>query len=278
VPELPEVQTVVNNLNALDINGSIITRVGVHWPKTVAGMNPERFRRQIKDRTIHEITRRGKYIVIHLSDNWTLLIHLRMTGRLNWVKSGSKRDKHEHVILQLDQANELRFHDTRKFGRFTLTQMPREILDRIGIEPLDKTFTRRRFIELLKGKKRQIKPLLLDQTFVAGLGNIYVDEALWEARIHPQRVSHSLSERETSDLHRAIPHVLKKGLRNMGTTLGTGEGNFYSVGSRRGRNADELNVFRRTGEGCPRCGAAIERLMVGQRSSHICPECQPLSR
>jgi formamidopyrimidine-DNA glycosylase len=276
VPELPEVQTVVNNLKALDMIAGVITRARVYWPKTVSGMSPQNFRRQIKNLTVCAITRRGKYIVIHLSQGWALLIHLRMTGRLNWVKAGTRRDKHEHVVLQLGSGNELRFHDTRKFGRFTLTRTPGRILDKIGIEPLDKAFTRQHFIKMLQSKKRLIKPLLLDQRFIAGLGNIYVDEALWKARIHPLRVSHTLSKNEMAALHQAIPHVLKKGLRNMGTTLGAGEGNFYSVGSRRGRNADELNVFRRTGEACPNCNTAIERIIVGQRSSHICPECQIL--
>ena len=277
MPELPEVQTVVNNLNALDIIGAVITRARVHWPKTVSGMNPEKFCRQIKNRVVRSISRRGKYIVIHLSGGWCLLIHLRMSGRLNWVKQGAIRDKHEHLILLLDDGNELRFHDTRKFGRFTLSRTPERILDKIGIEPLDDAFSRSRFVEMLRSRKRQIKPLLLDQTFVAGLGNIYVDEALWKARIHPRRISDTLSNREMIDLHRAIPAVLERGLRNMGTTLGTGEGNFYSVGSRRGRNADELKVFRRTGEACPNCSTAIQRIIVGQRSSHICPGCQVLS-
>jgi formamidopyrimidine-DNA glycosylase len=119
-----------------------------------------------------------------------------------------------------------------------------------------------------------VKPLLLDQKFIAGLGNIYVDEALWKAKIHPQCVSCSLSIEEIVALHRSIPHVLNKGLRNKGTTLGSGKGNFYSVAGRSGRNADELKVFRRTGQTCPRCNTVIERIIVAQRSSHICPKCQ----
>ena len=127
---------------------------------------------------------------------------------------------------------------------------------------------------MLNACRRQIKPLLLDQRFIAGLGNIYVDEALWKAEIHPLRISCSLSKKEITALHRAIPQVLRTGLMNMGTTLGGGAGNFYSVAGRQGRNADRLNVFRRSGQGCPRCGSAIQRILVGQRSSHICPNCQ----
>jgi len=181
-------------------------------------------------------------------------------------------------VLQLDQANELRFHDTRKFGRLFLTQTPETVLAKIGPEPLEKSFTRKRLRHLLQGKRRQMKPLLLDQTFIAGLGNIYVDEALWSARIHPLRVSSSLTENEISALHKAIRLVLRRGLKNMGTSLGTGKGNFYSVAGRKGRNADELKVFRRNGEACPRCQALIERLNVAQRGTHICPVCQPVPK
>jgi formamidopyrimidine-DNA glycosylase len=133
---------------------------------------------------------------------------------------------------------------------------------------------------MLHACRRQVKPLLLDQKFIAGLGNIYVDEALWEAGIHPLRISCSLSKKDITALHRAIPYVLRTGLRNMGTSLGAGAGNFYSVAGRRGRNEDQLKVFRRDGQACPRCGTSIKRIVVGQRGSHICPTCQrkPLSR
>ena len=274
MPELPEVQTVVENLNALGITGRSILGARVYWPRTVAGMSPKTFCATIKGLTIEAVTRRGKYIVMALSGDWTLLVHLRMTGRLNWKACGTGRDRHEHVVLRVGRERELRFHDTRKFGRLTLTREARTILDRIGPEPLERSFTRNRFEKMLQARKRRIKPLLLDQSFIAGLGNIYVDEALWAARIHPERVSVSLTEKEVDDLHKAIPRVLKKGLKNMGTSLGTGEGNFYSVAGRTGRNADELKVFRRTGLGCPRCGTPIQRLTVAQRGTHICPACQ----
>jgi formamidopyrimidine-DNA glycosylase len=274
MPELPEVQTVVDNLNKLKIVGGRISGAKVYWPRTIADMAPATFCKKIKGCTIQKIVRRGKYIVIALSQGVTLLIHLRMTGHLNWVQRGKTRDKHEHVIVELDGNKDLRFHDTRKFGRFFLTMNPQAVLGKLGPEPLAEGFTVALFCEMLRSCKRQIKPLLLDQRFIAGLGNIYVDEALWKARIHPLRISSSLSKKEMAALHRAIPYVLRTGLRNMGTTLGGGAGNFYSVAGRRGRNADELNVFRRDGQACPRCGYAIQRLLVGQRGSHICPACQ----
>ena len=178
---------------------------------------------------------------------------------------------------KIDEQNELRFQDTRKFGRIFLSGSPQTILGQLGPEPLQKTFTGRRLFAMLQASRRQLKPLLLDQHFMAGLGNIYVDEALWTAGLHPLRISCSLTEKDAAALHRAIRHVLRKGINNLGTSLGRGKGNFYSANNRPGRNADMLNVFRRTGEACPRCGTAIARMIVAQRSSHICPHCQKMT-
>jgi len=274
MPELPEVQTVVDSLNKLKLKGRRVVNARVYWPKTINGISPATFIKKISGRSIREISRRGKYIVIALTRDLTLLIHLRMTGRLNWAAADSRRNPHEHVILIFGSKMALRFQDTRKFGRFYLTMDPQEILGKLGPEPLSDRFTLARFHAMLQSRKRLIKPLLLDQGFIAGLGNIYVDEALWKAGIHPLRVSSSLSKKEAAALHHAIPLVLKKGLANLGTTLGSGAGNFYSVAGRRGRNADELLVFRRTGEGCVNCRTPIQRIVVGQRSTHICPRCQ----
>ena len=197
-----------------------------------------------------------------------------MSGRLHLVAADTPRVKHEHVILSFDDGRQLRFHDPRKFGRLTLVKNPGKILDRLGPEPLAQGFTTRALGLSLKNRRRMLKPLLLDQTFIAGLGNIYVDEALWEARLNPCRLASTLSKPEIKALRLAIPRVLKRGLKNLGTSLGSGETNFYSVASRRGRNKDQLNVFRRTELPCPRCRTTIERLVVGQRSTHICPNCQ----
>lgn len=274
MPELPEVQTLVDHLNQQPIVGRAITAARVYWPRTIAGMSADRFRETVRGCTILQITRRGKFIVFELSRDLTLLIHLRMTGRLNWTTPGEVRDKHEHVILEIENKNELRFQDTRKFGRIFLTAAPETILGKLGPEPLDENLGDERFEKMLRARRRQIKPLLLDQRFLAGLGNIYVDEALWEAGVHPQRLSDALRKKEIAALHQAIIHVLRKGMKNMGTSLGNGKGNFHSVGNRPGRNAKSLNVFRRTGAACPRCKTIIERLIVAQRSSHICPHCQ----
>ncbi len=276
MPELPEVQTIVNDLNAADLIGPIISEASVFWPRSIAQPSPTSFCRRIKGKQFTAIGRRGKYLVFDLTDGYTLLLHLRMSGRLHLVTAETPRVKHEHVILSFDDGRQLRFHDPRKFGRLNLIKDPAKILNRLGPEPLAPGFTTRIVGMLVRNRKRMLKPLLLDQTVIAGLGNIYVDEALWEARLHPCRLAATLSKAEIRALRLAIPRVLKRGLKNLGTSLGSGETNFYSVASRRGRNKDQLNVFRRTDLPCPRCQTGIERIIVGQRSTHICPKCQRL--
>ena len=276
MPELPEVQTIVDDLNAADLIGMPITGARVFWSRTIAEPSPRLFCNRLKNRKFTAIERRGKYLVFNIDNGSTLLLHLRMSGRLHLVSSNTPRIKHEHVIINFQDGRELRFHDTRKFGRIHLLDDPAKILGRFGPEPLAKGFTAALLAERLRQRNRLLKSLLLDQAFIAGLGNIYVDEALWNAKLHPNRISASLSQGEIKALHRAIPKVLKRGLKNLGTSLGTGEANFYSVARRRGRNKDELKVFRRTDLPCPRCKAPIERIIVGQRSTHLCPECQKI--
>ncbi len=278
MPELPEVQTVVDRLKQARIVGRTITGARVFWPKTIAGMDSRLFRDAIRGLVIERLSRRGKYIVVDLSKGLTLLVHLRMTGRLTLTDHSTDRNSHEHVILDLDQAQQLRFQDTRKFGRITLTSAPQAILEKLGIEPLSPAFTARHMLAILQRHHRRLKPLLLDQHVIAGLGNIYVDEALWTAGLHPLRISSDLDSDDAGRLHRAIRRVLRKGIKNLGTSLGTGKGNFRSADNRLGRNAGQLNVFRRTGMACPRCKTTIERLIVGQRSSHVCPRCQPTEK
>jgi formamidopyrimidine-DNA glycosylase len=276
MPELPEVQTVVNDLNAAGLEGAVISGARVYWPRTIATPSVRSFQRQIKGCRISTIWRRGKFLVFDFSTAYHMLIHLRMSGRIHLFPAATQRLKHEHVIISFNDGRQLRFHDTRKFGRIYLLKNPDTILGKLGIEPLAAAFTAKQLIKIIKHRRRLLKPLLLDQSFIAGLGNIYVDEALWEAKIHPCRMASTLSDAEIKMLHRTIPRVLKRGLKNLGTSLGTGKANFYSVARRKGRNTDELKVFRRTGMPCPRCGQAIERIIVGQRSTHICGECQKI--
>jgi formamidopyrimidine-DNA glycosylase len=276
MPELPEVQTVINDMIAAGVQGATITDARVFWPRTIDTHHSRDFCRKIRRRRIKAITRRGKYIVFHLAPQDCLVVHLRMTGRFHLQPAGTRRSKHDHVVFRLDDKRQLLFFDTRKFGRFSLVPDPDIIVGCLGPEPLGSGFTAGSLTGMLASRSRQIKPLLLDQRFLAGLGNIYVDEALWEARIHPLRNSAGLTPAESKRLHRAIRKVLRKGLKNFGTTLGKGVSNFYSIGRKSGKNREQLNVFRRTGEDCPRCGNAVKCMVVGQRSTHICSVCQKI--
>jgi formamidopyrimidine-DNA glycosylase len=274
MPELPEVQTVVAGLAASGLLGATIRHTHVHWPRTIDRPSPHAFAKRVHSATIADVARRGKFIVVTLGNGLSLLVHLRMTGRFDLVRSDAPHDEHERVVFELDHLRELRFHDTRKFGRMYLVSDPAEILGQLGPEPLSDSFTSKWLHHALHAKHRMLKPLLLDQTFIAGLGNIYVDESLWDARLHPRRRSDSLTWHESRHLHRGIRRALRKGVRNLGTALGRGETNFRSLSEEEARNQEELNVFQRTGEDCPRCKTPVKRIIVGQRSTHICPACQ----
>ncbi len=275
MPELPEVQTVVNDLNHAQLTGIRITGVDVHWPRMIEFPAIDTFKTRLVGRKIHCIRRRGKFIVLDLDQMDRLLIHLRMSGRLRLISQTGNRDPHEHVIVTFSDQRQLRMHDTRKFGRWRLEAGDEpSVLDRLGPEPLAKPFTAKILAESLHRRHRKLKPLLLDQSFIAGLGNIYVDEALWQSRLHPCCLSDTLGFEQVKSLHRAIRRVLRCAIANMGTSLGAGKANFYSVPGRLGKNRDQLNVFRQTGLPCPRCNQNIIRLVVGQRGTHICPECQ----
>jgi formamidopyrimidine-DNA glycosylase len=275
MPELPEVETVVRDLRAHALAGAVIRDVAVRWPRTVAGMTPTTFRLSLEGRTVADVSRRAKYIVLALDSGDRLLIHLRMTGKLRFAAPDEHAGKHDHVVITFADGRRLLFNDTRKFGRFRIAPAGTDPLGHLGPEPLEAGFTPDCLHRRLNGKTRRLKPLLLDQITVAGLGNIYVDEALWHARIHPERHADTLTRAETRRLHAAIRDVLLRAVENCGTTLGDGETNFYSVAGRRGRNADALKVFRRDGLPCPRCGAVLARSVVGQRGTHFCPRCQP---
>ena len=197
-----------------------------------------------------------------------------MTGKFFVENISAPVHSHERVRLILDNKMILRFEDQRKFGKWYLLQDPEEMLGKIGIEPLSKKFTFLAFKNLLEKNNRQIKPFLLDQHKIAGLGNIYVDEALWEAKIHPLSLTKTLNDPELKLLHKAIIMVLKKGIENTGTTLGSNRANYFSVSGRRGSNQDTLKVFRQEGLPCFRCKTIIQKIVVSQRGTHFCPNCQ----
>jgi formamidopyrimidine-DNA glycosylase len=274
MPELPEVETTIAELRAGGLVGSTITETTIGWERTVGG-NAAEFRERVLHARIVGIGRRGKYIVMPLHPEGTLLGHLRMSGRLYTEEAATPLTGYERVMLSLDTGRQLRFYDPRKFGRLEWMPDPAPRLDRLGMEPLSEECTVGAFGAALAGRGRRIKPRLLDQTVVAGLGNIYTDEALWHASIHPERSAGSLDPDEIAALVAGIRVVLERGIRNLGTRLGTGASNFVFPGhSAEARNQEELRVFQRTGEPCPRCGTSIERIVVAQRSTHICPSCQ----
>ena len=286
MPELPEVQVVVDDLNAAGLVGRRIDSIVVYWTGLIQGLAPRIFINRVKGRCIGAVHRRGKYILFALDDGSTMAVHLRMSGRFILIQGRLRRPRHVHLALGLDDDRRLWFYDPRKFGRFYHDPKESNICGHLGIEPLAPDFNHKKLGVLLYQHRRQIKPLLLDQTMVAGLGNIYVDEALWAAGIHPLRASGTLSWAEIRRLHTAVRRVLRQGIKHSGTSLGRGQGNFASISpgasnssqteGKRGANAVNLKVYRRTGQPCPRCREAIQRIVVGQRGTHICSHCQPL--
>lgn len=274
MPELPEVETLRRYLQTTDCPGSAVRRVRVLWGRSIEEPDAQAFGKQLEGDRICGIDRRGKYLVFGLASGSTLLVHLRMTGGFRFFPGEHGPDRHDRVLFELE-SGVLVFHDTRKFGRLRLTRNPEAILDRLGPEPLSDEFLPSPFFDSLRRRRRLLKPLLLDQSFLAGLGNIYVDESLFASGLHPKRRSDSLSRIEADRLYAAIRRTLEQGIENGGTSLGDGETNFSSGGIY-GRNASALQIFRRTGEPCPRCGTPVERIIVAQRSSHLCPRCQIL--
>ena len=278
MPELPEVETVVRDLKAAGLVGLRVVDARVLWKRSVAAPSGSRFTAGIQGLEIQDLSRRGKFIVARLSKGFTLLVHLRMSGRLHVAGPSTKtsRRTHARVVFSLSDGRELRFSDPRKFGRLWLVRDPGVVLGKLGPEPF--AMPAARFSALVSARSRLLKPLLLDQTLIAGIGNIYSDEVLWEAQLHPRRKSDSLSARETATLLRAIQRVLRRGIRNLGTTLGAGKTHFVLPRGGSGRNQEHLSAYGQTGEPCPRCGAEIQRILVGQRSTHLCPACQPRPR
>ncbi|NLE44992.1 MAG: bifunctional DNA-formamidopyrimidine glycosylase/DNA-(apurinic or apyrimidinic site) lyase [Chloroflexi bacterium] len=272
MPELPEVETVARSLRPFLV-GRVIAEVDVLWPRSLVDLDPETFASQVTGQTVVGVERRGKWIVLRFGGGGALLIHLRMSGQLILDSYVCPDDPHTRVRLLLDDGRRLYFSDTRKFGRLWLVNDPERVLADLGPEPLAAEFTVGRFAAMLATRRRRLKPLLLDQRFVAGLGNIYVDEALWRARIHPVRRADSLSEAEIERLYRSIRELLDAAVRRGGTTLR--DARYRSSDGRAGEFAVELAVYGRDGEGCPRCGHPISRIVVGQRGTHLCPVCQP---
>ncbi len=270
MPELPEVETIARGLRD-DLSGRLVTDACVNWPRTIHGMPPAAFADRIRGQCIDSVWRRAKYVVCDLSDD-VLLIHLRMTGRLYITHPDQvhEADRWVRVTLALDDGRELRFSDSRKFGRMYLVRAADEVLGGLGPEPLDDSFTPDAFGQGLASRSGMIKPLLLNQSFLAGVGNIYADEALWQARIDPRRRADTLSVDEIERLYQAVRSVLRAGVEHEGASVSW----YRKTDGTRGEQQNHFNAYDRAGEPCPRCGEPIVKIRLGQRGTHLCPRCQ----
>ncbi len=264
MPELPEVETIVRRLRP-QLLGRKVLALEARWPKALHP-SEEQVRRACGGREIQQLGRRGKHALLGFSGGGWLLIHLRMSGRLEIWSEEQPPWRHARTLWRLDDGRWLVMDDARKFGRVLASREPEGSLAHLGPEPLDPAFTAERFQAMLAARRRALKPLLLDQAFLAGLGNIYADESLFRAGIHPLAKAAALKPAESRELHRRIQQVLREAIEHNGTSIDW----IYPSGSMQ----DYLRVYGRAGEPCVRCGASIQRMVVAQRGTWICPRCQ----
>lgn len=272
MPELPEVETIRRTLIQHVLNCEI-QEVILRWPGAVLGYEGYSFEETVKGRTIQSIERRGKYLLITLDGGWSLIAHMRMTGRLNYYQTHCEPEKHTHVIFKLSKG-ELHFTDTRKFGRIQLVKtegrLQQTALKRLGPEPLEREFTPEELETRIISRKVALKVTLLDQTVVAGLGNIYVDESLFRARISPVRLANSLTKEELVKLYGAICTVLQEGIDAQGTSFR----DYRDANGEKGAFQNALNVYGRGGEPCTVCGQTLTKIRLGGRTTVFCSHCQ----
>ncbi len=277
MPELPEVETYVRALKPL-LKGKTILSAEVHWPRIIAVPDAGRFTDLVRGRSFSSFGRRGKYMLLGLDSAETLIVHLRMTGELRLHPPSAPGasaaaphvDKHTHVLFDLDTREQLRYRDTRKFGRIWLVEDTGEVVGKLGPEPLDDAFVPQTLAQTLAGRKANVKALLLNQSLLAGVGNIYADESLFRARIDPRRAGGSLALEEIERLHLALRDVLLKGIEAQGSSVQ----NYAPPTGAKGGFQEQFRVFRRSGEPCFACGTSISRIVLAQRSTHFCPACQ----
>jgi len=275
MPELPEVETTARNLRPDLLGRTFIAVRGLDYPPLVEPFTPAEFAARLAGRRVVAVGRRAKFILLQLDDGEVLTIHLRMSGRLYLQPTAAVPLSHTHAVLDLDDGRALHLRDPRKFGRLRLlTSAEYETWHGLlGPEPLAADFSAGVLASRLLARRRaRLKAVLLDQRFLAGLGNIYADEALFRARLHPLRPAGSLSSAEVAQLHGAIQEVLLEAIAANGTTLG--DGLFLFGAGEAGRFAERLRVYGRRGEACTSCGTTIERQIIAGRSSYFCPACQ----
>ena len=274
MPELPEVETVVRGLRQAVV-GETLSQVICRYPK-INRDNPRNWRQALRGRQFLTVRRRGKNILIDLSGDLTLWVHLKMTGHFYLAASDTPPGRHDLVLFDLGTPDrQLRYQDTRRFGRIRLfptkTVMAQKGLADLGPEPLE--IEKEKFLLLMKGVRRMIKPALLDQRFLAGIGNIYADEALFRAGIHPRQLTCEISTRKINRLYASMREILIKAIDNMGTTVDT----YSGINGEFGGFQSYLQAYGREGEPCLRCGKPIIREVIGSRSAHFCPRCQRAS-
>ncbi|URT70042.1 DNA-formamidopyrimidine glycosylase [Cytobacillus firmus] len=273
MPELPEVETVRRTLQQLVI-GKTISHVSVFWPKMVK--HPEelaQFKDALAGQTFQDIGRRGKFLILYTFD-YALVSHLRMEGRYGLYSKEEPAEKHTHVIFHFTDGTELRYKDVRKFGTMHLYAKGEELkalpLAHLGPEPFAEEFTVDDLAARLARTSRHVKTALLDQKTIVGLGNIYVDEALFRSRIHPERAANSLTRTELETLHKEIGDTLREAVDKGGSTIRS----YVNSQGQIGMFQLELFVYGRKGEGCKVCGSTLERIVTGGRGTVFCPACQ----
>jgi formamidopyrimidine-DNA glycosylase len=276
MPELPEVETIRERL-APRLTGRRFERVVIADPRLTRPEPPEAVAAALEGEQIRHVGRRGKYLVVEFESGRHLLIHLRMTGNVEHpARGGFEADPYRRAVVRLDDGSDVAYRDVRRFGTWTLLE-PGELADymaarRLGGEPLERAFTTAALTRALAGRKAPIKAALLDQRAAAGIGNIYADEALWRARIHPLRPAGALTPDEVARLREGIRAALEMGIARQGATLR----DYRDPDGARGRMQDEFRVYGRAGEPCLRCGTPIEKTRAGGRGTWLCPTCQPL--
>lgn len=275
MPELPEVETIKKSLLPLLVGKKIVNvELKVENLLKYPEKDKDYFEDTLKNSSFIDIQRRGKYLLFYMDTDSILVIHLRMTGRLLYLPTSEIVDKHTHIIFNLEDDMDLRFHDVRKFGLVYL--VPKnglhllKGLSSLGPEPLEEEFSLESFKLSLKNKKGKIKPLLLNQQFIAGIGNIYADEILFQARVHPEEIVSNLSEGEIELIYEAIKDRLSQGIKFRGTSIK----DYVDGLGNSGTFQNELKIYGKKGESCFNCDHLLERIKVGGRNSTICPECQ----
>ena len=271
MPELPEVETVARGLRR-PLIGRRIEGMWHDWAPTIHSPSPDEFAARVNGQRALSLGRRGKYILIALEHD-TLVIHLKMSGRLYVAEADELReaDRWVHVRFDLDDGRQLRFSDLRKFGRVYLTDDVASLLSHLGPEPLSEDFTLAGFRAGMRGRTRAIKSLLLAQEFVAGVGNIYADEALFRAGIHPATAVDRLTAEDSALLHQTIQAALRDGIEHEGASIGW----YRKPDGGKGESQNHFYVYGRTNLPCRRCGTAINKIRLAQRGTHFCPQCQP---